>query len=259
MSVGRIGFSLQPALHVQALGFRIVQSGIEEARRVDLALPADDDRGRRVQAAQSLGQRHRLRRRDQVGLGQQQAIGDGGLFHGLDLPVEGGVAGRGIDGRDHAIQTVGRVEGEVGHQRVQDRRRIGEPRRLDQHPVERRDGSAQLAGGQAAQRVDQVAANGAAQASALQQDHVLGGTLDQFVIEADLAELVDHDDGARELGPGQELVEDRRLAAAEKPGQQGHRHERAAGTASPIAHRDDLVLPHRPWPRHTGRRCRCTR
>src|SRR5580693_7347054 len=44
-------------------------------------------------------------------------------------------------------------------------------------------------------------------------------------IEADLAELVDDDRGRRHAGLLQHVIENRRLAAAEKTGQQGDRNQ----------------------------------
>ena len=64
------------------------------------------------------------------------------------------------------------------------------------------------------QRVDQVAADGAAQAAGREQDGVFAGCLDQFMIEADLAEFVDDDGGFAHVGMGEEIFQQRSLAAA---------------------------------------------
>ena len=50
--------------------------------------------------------------------------------------------------------------------------------------------------------------------------------LDQEMVDADLAELVDDDRGRGHLGLLQHVVQDGGLAAAEKAGQQGHRDQR---------------------------------
>jgi hypothetical protein len=48
--------------------------------------------------------------------------------------------------------------------------------------------------------------------------------LNQQVIQADLAELVDDDDRIGQIGGRKQAVEHRRLAAAQKPGQHGDRN-----------------------------------
>ena len=74
---------------------------------------------------------------------------------------------------------------------------------------------------QAFERDDQIAAQRAAQAAALQQHHVVVDGLDQQMVEADLAELVDDDGGVGERRILQQAVEQRGLAGAEEAGQHG--------------------------------------
>ena len=79
---------------------------------------------------------------------------------------------------------------------------------------------------QLADRIRQIAPDGAAHAAAL-QDHRLGvERLQQQMVEPDLAELVDQHRGARELRRAQQPVEERGLAAAEKPGDHVDRDQR---------------------------------
>ena len=65
----------------------------------------------------------------------------------------------------------------------------------------------------------EIAADFAAQAPGLQLDQAVLARLDEFVVEADRAELVDDHGGARELRSAQQAAEQRRLAAAEKAGE----------------------------------------
>ena len=99
---------------------------------------------------------------------------------------------------------------------VQDRRRVGQPGRLDDDALERLHAAVVAPAQQVLQGRDQVAAHGAAEAARREQDHALVGRLDEEVIETDLAELVDDDDGALEGRVAQQIVEQRRLAGAEE-------------------------------------------
>ena len=69
----------------------------------------------------------------------------------------------------------------------------------------------------------EVVANGAAEAAVRQHDEVLVGVPDEMVIDPDLAEFVDENGGIGERGDGQKPLEQRRLAAAEEPGEHDNR------------------------------------
>ena len=70
-------------------------------------------------------------------------------------------------------------------------------------------------------RVDQIAADGAAQAAGGHLDDILVGAFDQQMIDAGVAELVDDDGGIGEEGILQQLVQQGRLSGAEEAGQDG--------------------------------------
>ena len=91
--------------------------------------------------------------------------------------------------------------------------------------ITRREGGAAVVeiAQQPLQRLDEVAAQRAAQAARRQQHDVVVDLLDQEMIEADLAELVDDHRGVGERGIAQQAVEQRRLAGAEEAGQDGER------------------------------------
>ena len=65
----------------------------------------------------------------------------------------------------------------------------------------------------------EVVADFAAEAPCLQLDEAVLARLDQVVVEADLAELVDDHRGSREFGLAKQAAEQRRLAAAEEAGE----------------------------------------
>ena len=65
----------------------------------------------------------------------------------------------------------------------------------------------------------EIVADLAAQASGLQLDHAFFASLDQVMIEADLAELVDDYGGSRKLWLKEQVTQERCLAAPEKAGE----------------------------------------
>ena len=117
-----------------------------------------------------------------IGLGQHDAVGDRRLLHRFGMGIERGLAVDRIDHRDHAIEPVAQQQIGMRHRRVQHRRRIGEPGGFQQHAAERAAAVVEIAQ-QRFQRVDQVAAHGAAQAARLQQHHVVADIFDQQVVE----------------------------------------------------------------------------
>ena len=104
----------------------------------------------------------------------------------------------------------------VDEEGLRDRRRIGEAGRLDDDRVE-----PALALHQPLDDADQVAAHGAADAAVVHLEHFLVGADDEFVVDADLAELVDDDGVALAVRLGEDAVQQRRLAGAEIAGQHG--------------------------------------
>jgi hypothetical protein len=104
---------------------------------------------------------------------------------------------------------------------VQDRRRVGEAGGLDHHTAEKRDLSFNAVDKEAGQGIDDVVARRAAETPAVEQHDLLARPLDEQMVETNLAKLVD--DHRRRGHPGllQHVIEHCRLAADEKPGQQG--------------------------------------
>ncbi len=172
----------------------------------------------------------RFQRRDDarlhhVGLGDENTVGDGGLFDRFELPVEGFLSIYGIDRRDHAVEAEIIGYELIRHQSVQDGRGISETRSLDQYPLEGRHILAQAQHHQVAQRVHQVTAYRAAQAAGIQKNHVLVAADGQLVVQPDLAEFVDDDGGFLHRWVVQHMVQHGRLAAAQEPGEQGNRDQ----------------------------------
>ena len=94
----------------------------------------------------------------------------------------------------------------VGHQRLQDRRRIGKSAGLDDDAIERRAAALIPPPQQVLKGLRQVGADFAAQATGLQFDEAVFARFDELVVEPDLAELVDDDGGAREFRLAQQMA-----------------------------------------------------
>src|SRR5581483_3606300 len=90
--------------------------------------------------------------------------------------------------------------------------------RLDDEAAEGRDLAAFPPRIEVAQRLAQIAANGAAETAASQQHDVVVEPAQQVMVESDLAELVDEHRGIVELLRAQQALEQRGLAAAQKSG-----------------------------------------
>src|SRR5262249_10749388 len=66
-----------------------------------------------------------------------------------------------------------------------------------------------------------------------QQRDIVARGAQERIVDADAAELVDDDRGARALGGGEKAAHQRGLAGAEEAGDYGHRHARAARALEP--------------------------
>ena len=81
---------------------------------------------------------------------------------------------------------------------------------------------------QIGERVDEIAAHRAAEAAVGKLDDPVGRTLDQQMVDRDVAELVDDDGRIGERRVLEQPVEQRRLAGAEKTGQHRDRYRMKA-------------------------------
>ncbi len=227
----RAGLRPEPRSDVERSGTGIVDAAIEKIAQVDLAMPRDHHGSRRVELVEPAHQCG-LRARE-VGLGEQQAVGNGGLLCRNLLAVERVGAVDRIDGGHDPAEDDALGDRRIGHERLQHRRRIGKSAGLDHEARERDDGAFVTAPQQIVNGRCEVVADFAAQASGLQLDQAVLARLDQVVVEADLAELVDDHGGARKLRPAKQAAEQRRLAAAEKAGEdQGLDHVGTSGKAA---------------------------
>ncbi len=169
-------------------------------------------------ALRSLAGRAAFRRVDEVGLAQHDSIGDRDLLDGLQMRVERRCAIDRVDHREHAVEAIAHRQIGVRHRGLQHRRWIGQAGRLQDHAAEHSASVVEIAQ-KLLQRVDQIAAQRAAQATALQQDDAVADFAHQQVVEADIAEFIDDDGGLGERRVADQAVEQRGLAGAEEAGQ----------------------------------------
>ena len=99
----------------------------------------------------------------------------------------------GINNGNHTIQAEAGDQERVRHHGVQNRRRVGKAGCFNDHAVERRDDVFFALDHQTFQRIQQVASDRAAKASAVQQHGFFVNTFNQGVVNSDLTELI-HDD-----------------------------------------------------------------
>jgi hypothetical protein len=197
------------------------------------AVLGHDDIGAGVEGLETGFQRRQRRPAagKEVGLRDDDLLRDGGLAHRLLVHVEGRGPVHGVDDGDDAFEGVPQREIGVVEHGVQDGRRVGKPRGLDDHAPERGDAAVVAPAQEVLEGRDEVAAHGAAQAPGGQKNHAVLDGLDKEVVEADLAELVDDHDRVGERRVTQESVQERRLAGAQKARQHRERDRRegAAG------------------------------
>ncbi len=152
----------------------------------------------------------------EVGLGQQDAIGEADLAARLVVLVERPLGVLGVHHRHHRVEQVLLVDRLVHEEGLRHRPRVGEARGLDDHAVELELALAALLA-EVAEDAHQVATHGAAQAPVVHLDDLLVLVLHQdLAVHPGLAELVlDHGDALAVL-LGEDAIEERRLPGAQE-------------------------------------------
>ena len=155
----RVGFVAQPALHIEALGRRVVQTGVEQRVGMDCAELRPDDGGARVERPQAAFQRVQRIVLGEIALGDDDAVGHCGLLHRLPVAIELNIPVDPVDSRYHAVEREPIGDHAIGHQRVDDRRRVGEPGGFDHDAGERRHLALDPLDEELAQRAGEIAAD----------------------------------------------------------------------------------------------------
>src|SRR5262245_44025909 len=107
---------------------------------------------------------------------------------------------------------------------MEDGARVGEPRRFDDQARECRHLAAVAPSTEVAERGGEIFALRAAQTPALEDEGRLVDPDKELVVDAHLAELVDQHREALPAVRAEQAIAERRLAAAEEPGDEGRRN-----------------------------------
>jgi hypothetical protein len=157
-----------------------------------------------------------LRRRHQVGLVDQDHVGESDLVLDLGRVLEPFLQPFGVGDRHHGVEFGLGADLLVHEEGLRHRRGVGEPGGLDDDGVE-----LSFSSHEPVDDAHQVAAHGAADAAVVHLEHFLVGVDDELVVDADLAEFVDDDGEFLAVRLGQNAVEQRGLAGAEIAGEHG--------------------------------------
>ena len=215
-----IGFRLQPVLDVEALGFRVVEAGMQQCPRIDGTVLRNDLRGCRVQGAKAILQSAQHIAIDEIGLCQEQPVRHRCLFDGFYLTVECIGSVHRIYHSDNPVQTIALHHVRVGHQRMEDRSRVREAGCLDDNSIEVRLSFPRKAMGRFAQGVYEIAPDRAAKTPARHlDDDIVFALGHEIMVETDLAKLIDEHKRSAQRRLLHQMVQNGRLAAAQKPGQ----------------------------------------
>ena len=223
LDTGVVVLAFEPGLRIEQLVGGIDGVRTEQHRRLDLPVLHSELVGSGIELVQPCLQHPNPRRVREVRFRDQDAVRDRRLPDRFPVTFELRPPVHPVHRRDQRIQTVGMLEQRVPHEAGDDGKRIGETGGLDHDPGERRKRSGHALEIQLPHAVHQLALHRAADAAGLEQHDVVVQLLHHEVIEPDLAELVDQHRRLLHPGMGEEVVEQRRLAAAEKAGDERDR------------------------------------
>ena len=215
-----IGLRIQPPLHIRVFPGRIEQPRVQQRRRINRAMIGNDLR-RRINPRNPIPQHRRPIR--EVGFTDNNPVRHRNLPQSLGVRIQLRRPMHRVHHRHHAVQSVPGRRRHIGHQRRQDRRRIGEARGLDHHPrhlpcLDTRQ--------QIPERLHQIATNGAADAAGIQQNGGLVQLFHQQMIQPDIAEFIHQHRRARQRRLLQQMVQQSGLARPQKPRDHRNRHRR---------------------------------
>src|SRR5215510_3301858 len=153
---------------------------------------------------------------DQVGLVEQDDVGERDLVLRLRRVLEAVLQPFGVGDRDHRVELGLTADIVVHEEGLRHRRGVREPGGFDDDGVE-----LALPAHQPVDDAHEVAAHGAADAAVVHLEHFFVGADDELVVDADLAEFVDDDGVLLSVRLRQDAVEQRGLAGAEIAGEHG--------------------------------------
>ena len=159
----------------------------------------------------------KLRLGNEIGLVEHDDVGERDLVLGFGGVLEPVAQPFGVGNGHDRVEPGVLLHVLVDEEGLRHRRRIGQPRGLDDDGVE-----LALALHQTFEDAHEIAAHRAADAAIVHLEHFLVGADDQIIVDADLAEFVDDHGVFLAVVLRQDPVQKRGLAGAEIAGQHGH-------------------------------------
>ena len=151
----------------------------------------------------------------QIGFVEKNQIGEGDLLDGFAFPVVRNVER--VHHGDNAIEGEGVLHFIIHEEGLNDGPGIGQSRGFDEDVIE-----AVPAAGKASEDADEIAADGAAEATVVHREDFLIRLNHQFVVDGDFAEFILHYGNPKTMRGGKDAVEQGGLARAEVAGENGH-------------------------------------
>src|SRR6185369_15240164 len=209
-----VGVDVELGVEVEALEVEDVLE--RHLAEVDLGL-----RRARIHVLDAVDQRRDRLVVDEVGLADEDLVGEADLAARFLAAVELLVAVLGVDQRQDRVEQVGLGDLVVHEERLRDRAGVGQAGRLDDDALEV-ELALPLFLGQVGERRPEVLADRAADAAVVELDDLFLGVLDQdLVVDVLLAELVLDDGDLLAVRLGEHTLQERRFARAEEAGQDG--------------------------------------
>ena len=211
--IGELGIDVEDPAEVEAAEAQyLIQR--------DIGALGAGDRGQRVKLAQARLDRDQFGLADQVGLVEDDPVGEGDLLARLLRVVQTRHDVFGVDQGGDAVELRLRLDVLIDKEGLGHRAGVGQASGLDDDGVEG-GGTGLLAFHQTGDDADQVAAHRAADAAVVHLEHVLVGTHHEVVVDADLAELIDDHCVALAVILGEDAVQQGGLAGTEVAGEDG--------------------------------------
>ena len=213
----------------------LVGGRLREAGWIDIAVDRFVDFRAGIERAQPGRQRRAGAFAGNVGLGDDEPVGEDRLLARFRRPAKRFRSGDGVHHRHNRFDVKNAAQRAVCGESLQDRARIGEPTGLDHDASEVGQLAALALDHHPAQRLLQVGAGDAAQAAVAEQHGLVGARPHERIVDAGRPELIDDDRGALPFRRCQKALEQRGLSGAEKAGDHGDRQPRSTLALEPAA------------------------
>jgi len=175
------------------------------------------------------------------GFREDQPIGKERLAELGAFGIERGSTEQRINDRHHRVEAIAPGQQRRFGKELQDRPGLGEAAGLDHDPRKRGNRAVGDPTLEPHKRFGQVSAHLAAHAAAGQQHHVFARGFDQRVVDADIAELVDHHRRIADRASFERGIEQRRLPCPQRAGQDEDRGNRGkSGVRVDFSSRSEL-------------------